>query len=147
MPPADAVRRSIVLPLAAEAAWEALADPDRLASWLADAVQGERLEPGAALTFFWRDGRVRHAVVEEVDRPVRLTFRWRAEGTDEPTRVELSLEELFPDAARTRLTVEESGLAALSVRGRELHVAPTTPRGPAMAAGPALAAGPVLVAA
>jgi uncharacterized protein YndB with AHSA1/START domain len=111
MPTHDHVSRSIVLPVPPEDAWDALTRPDELAEWLADEVVcDDDLEEGSEALLRWDDGQERVAVVESADEPRRLTFRWRADGTDDETLVEFTLVEL-PHG--TLLTVVESGFAAL----------------------------------
>ena len=109
MPTDDSVKRSIVLPVPPEEAWDALTRPSELAEWLADEVvcDGE-LEEGIEALLRWDDGQARVAVVEEADEPRRLTFRWRGDGTDDETRVEFTLVELprardVPHRRRVRL--------------------------------------------
>jgi uncharacterized protein YndB with AHSA1/START domain len=53
-------------------------------------------------------------VVEEVDEPERLVFRWSAADGDE-SQVSFDLVE---EAAGTRVTVVETGLTRRSVAGR-----------------------------
>jgi uncharacterized protein YndB with AHSA1/START domain len=111
MPTRDSVSRSIVLPVAPEQAWDALTRPGELAEWLADEVVCEDdLDEGSEALLRWDDGQQRLAVVEAADEPRRLTFRWRADGTADETRVEFTLVEL-PHG--TLLTVVESGFPAL----------------------------------
>jgi uncharacterized protein YndB with AHSA1/START domain len=111
MPTDDSVMRSIALPVPPEDAWKALTRPGELARWLADEVVCDAdLEEGSEALLRWDDGQERAAVVEEADEPSRLTFRWRAAGTDDETRVEFTLVEL-PQG--TLLTVIESGFAPL----------------------------------
>jgi uncharacterized protein YndB with AHSA1/START domain len=111
MPTRDHVSRSIVLPVPPEDAWDALTRPGELAEWLADEVVcDDDLEEGSQALLRWDDGQERVAVVEAAEQPRRLTFRWRAEGTDDETLVEFQLVEL-PEG--TLLTVSESGFTVL----------------------------------
>lgn len=75
--PAAAVHRAIVLPVSRERAWEAVTDADQLACWLADEVELEAREGGAA-RFAWEDGTTRVGVVDELTEQRRIAFRWRA---------------------------------------------------------------------
>ena len=77
--PAAAVHRAIVLPISREQAWEAVTDSEQLACWLADDVELELREGGAA-RFAWDDGTVRVGVVDEVAEQRRIAFRWRSDG-------------------------------------------------------------------
>jgi len=84
------VEREITLPGDPEAAWESVAD---LEGWFATEVEGE-IALGEVVRI---DGR--RAVIERLDAPERLTFRWL--GTD-PSRVDIALE---PDPATPNGTV------------------------------------------
>lgn len=77
--PAAAVHRAVVLPVPRERAWEAVTDPEQLACWLADEVELDAREGGAA-RFAWADGTVRVGVVDELAEQRRIAFRWRAGG-------------------------------------------------------------------
>lgn len=98
------VTRSAVIPASPEDVWEALTDPARLEDWFADEVEADGFEPDAEVVFRWDDSEERPAIVEEVDAPRRLTFRWRAGGDE--SHVAFSLE---PERAGTRVTVVETG--------------------------------------
>jgi uncharacterized protein YndB with AHSA1/START domain len=93
--------------------WEALTKAGELSAWFGAAVSGEVRKTGR-ITFRWEDGRERPAVIEELERPRRLAFRWlpferhrdgetRVVGTG---RVEISVEEV-PEGSR--ITVAERG--------------------------------------
>ena len=108
---ATSVRREVLLPLSPEELWPALSEPDRLAEWLAPEVRIE-LRPGGDAAFDWPDGS-RRAVVEEVDEPRRLSFRWwecgnaEGDGVAGESRVEFTLSEAD---GGTLLRVTETGL-------------------------------------
>jgi uncharacterized protein YndB with AHSA1/START domain len=132
MPTTDHIAREVVLPVAPEDAWDALVRPEELEAWLADEVDADGpLDEGSEAILRWADGDVRVAVVEDVDEPRRLAFRWSAEDDDESTLVELTLEEV-PDG--TLLRVVESGFASLSVEARTLRVQSAVGWGPRMQA-------------
>lgn len=105
---AASVTREVVLPVSPEELWPALTEPDRLAEWLAPDVKIDA-RPGGGAVFRWEDGS-RRAVIEEVEAPRRLAFRWAEVGDDgeaHPSRVEFTLEETEEG---TRLRVLETGL-------------------------------------
>ena len=99
-----AMRRRTVLPGGREEVWRALTDPGRLAEWFANEVELD-LRKGGRGIFRWDDGTERRATVEEVDEEHRLAFTWEEAG-DEPTRVEITLEDA--DGGGTEVTVVES---------------------------------------
>jgi len=120
----DRIERELVLAVPRERVWAALTEPAHLGAWFGTSAEVD-LRPGGALTFIWEAtdaaGGARHvnrAIIEVVDRPQRLVFRWRPFGgydtlplTEGPvTRVEFILDE-HPQG--TRLQVVESGFANL----------------------------------
>lgn len=74
--------------------WEAVTSPDQLAEWFAADVEGE-VVPGEVLRFTAPDGTERRALVERVDEPRELIFRWLPGSTDEepPSRVDITINE------------------------------------------------------
>jgi uncharacterized protein YndB with AHSA1/START domain len=131
--PAAAVHRAVVLPVSRERAWDAVTDPDQLASWLADEVE---LDPraGGAAAFRWDDGQARVGVVEECAERRRLAFRWwdADDASGEESLVELTLDDVEDG---TRVTVVEVRTAALRAGDARLAPAGTpSPWAPRMAA-------------
>jgi uncharacterized protein YndB with AHSA1/START domain len=119
--PAAAVHRAVVLPVSRERAWEAITDPEELSRWLADEVELDPRDGGAAV-FHWRDGGMRVGVVEECAERRRLAFRWsEVDGNGEESLVELTLDDV---EGGTRLTVLEVSLAA--VRRGDATLAPAS---------------------
>jgi uncharacterized protein YndB with AHSA1/START domain len=110
----DAIEREIHISAAIERVWEFLIDPQLLPRW----YPGASLEPrvGAAATFDCGAGSPYLGVVEEVEPPRRLVWRWCPAagvpvGEGPTTRVEIAL---FPQGDTTRVRIVESGFAALS---------------------------------
>ncbi len=88
---------SIVVEVPVEEAWEAVVDPDALSAWFGADVELEAAPLGKA-TFRFPDGSVRFAVVEEVDAPRRIAWRWWPAGDhSSATRVAVELEPLEAD--------------------------------------------------
>ncbi|HWH12172.1 MAG TPA: SRPBCC domain-containing protein [Solirubrobacteraceae bacterium] len=116
------VTRSLSIGAGAADVWDALVDPSRLEDWFADEVDAQdgELCPGSEVLFRWDDGTERVGVVQEVDAPRRLAFRW-ADGGGEETEVAFELAE---EPAGTRVTVVERGLTARSAAGRALSWGP-----------------------
>jgi len=108
------VRREVVLPVTPEELWPALTEAERLSEWFAPDVDIDA-RPGGAAVFRWEDG-ARRAVIEEVEAPRRLSFRWSDADADadghggevERSRVEFTLDEV---AEGTRLRVVETAAA------------------------------------
>ncbi len=130
----DRVERVEVFAVPREQVWRAITQPERLSEWFGATAVELELRPGGRVAFRDAQGLVRRALVEIVEPPARLVFRWlpfivssdgclqRAPGTT----VELVLEEL---AEGTRLTVVESHLPALyeTTPARPVFLQPTPP--------------------
>jgi uncharacterized protein YndB with AHSA1/START domain len=132
-----AIRRETILDAPREAVWERLASPDGLASWLADDVDLDAVEPGARGEVT-EDGERRHVTIEEVEPGRRVALSWCADG-GEPSLVELTLDDVDADDAepartRTRLVVVEIPLVTLRVATVTTVRAASASRGPQMAA-------------
>ncbi len=103
--PQRVVSRSVVVEAPVEEVWGALTDPSRLEDWFADEIDADEIEPDAEVVFRWHDGdEERRAVIEDVEAPRRLAFRWTARG--DQSRVVFELED---EALGTRVTVVETG--------------------------------------
>lgn len=102
--PAAAVHRAVVLPVSRADAWRAVTDPEALACWLADEVELDAREGGAA-RFVWEDGSARVGVVDELTEQRRIAFRWREDGGEEESIVELTLDDV---EGGTRVSVFEA---------------------------------------
>jgi uncharacterized protein YndB with AHSA1/START domain len=107
------VERVAQLPAPREDVWDALTRADRLSEWFGAEVIESDFRPGGRLVFRAGDGLIRRALVETVERPALLVFRWLAieEGPDGTTRpvpsttVEIRLAE---NGRGTELTVVET---------------------------------------
>jgi uncharacterized protein YndB with AHSA1/START domain len=95
--------KEVVLPVEAAEAWEAVTEPDALEAWLADEVELDLREGGAA-TFVLPGGEERSAIVEEVSPGERWSFWWWT-GDAPGSRVTV---ELAPAIGGTRVRVTES---------------------------------------
>jgi len=121
----DSIEREEILPVPPERVWTALTRADQLGAWFGTQASLD-LRPGGEVVFTW-DGStgprgVNRGVIETVEPPRRLAFRWQAGPSSAPmTRVEFTLES---HAQGTRLLVVESGFASLPAesRTRDSHV-------------------------
>src|SRR5437879_6262944 len=92
-----AVRREVVLPVDRETAWQALTNPEELATWLADEVELE-VAAGAEGWIRSGDGDRCPVTVEEVVEQRRVVLRW-SEPDGPVTVVELVLDDV-PEGTR-----------------------------------------------
>jgi uncharacterized protein YndB with AHSA1/START domain len=106
----DEVRRVLEIRTPRGRVWAALTQPEELVRWFSTERAEIDLRPGGAARFEWEDSSD-EAVVDVVDPPGRLVFRWRPAGLDRPyTTVSFTLEEI---PKGTRLTLVESGFSSL----------------------------------
>jgi uncharacterized protein YndB with AHSA1/START domain len=127
-----AVRRETVLDAPRDAVWALVADPEGLATWLADDVDLDAVEPGVSGTVT-EDGEPRHVTIEEVEEGRRVALSWCAPG-GEPSLVELTLDDEDDRGERTRMVVVEIPLVTLRVvAARTVHASRAAARGPQMA--------------
>jgi uncharacterized protein YndB with AHSA1/START domain len=106
----DEVRRVVEIRAPRERVWAALTRPEELVRWFPTERAEIDLRPGGDARFDWEDSSD-EAVVDVVEPPGRLVFRWRPKGLDRAyTTVSFTLEDA-PEG--TRLTLVESGFASL----------------------------------
>jgi uncharacterized protein YndB with AHSA1/START domain len=103
------IEREILIDAPIEVVWRIVTEPDQMTQWFADQVDLV-VEPGAHgyLQFGDQGGPV---VVEDVDPPTRLSFRWNHPSGQEPVPGNSMLVEFMLAAEEdgTRLRVTESG--------------------------------------
>jgi len=105
----DVVEREILIAAPPGLVWPALAHADGLSAWFGADARVD-LQPGGRGVFRWPDGAERPVVVEDVEPPRRLAFRWlpfqRTAGGDvvalPSTRVLITLDEV-PGGTRVRV--------------------------------------------
>lgn len=115
----DRIERSILIQASRERVWRALTNAEEFGSWFGVDLKGQTFAPGQRtrghITYpgyehLWFD-----VVVETLDPPTRMAFRWHPYPMDPavdythetPTLVSFTLEEA--PGQGTRLTVVESG--------------------------------------
>jgi uncharacterized protein YndB with AHSA1/START domain len=119
----DVVEREVTVSAPPGAVWPSVTQSDEVSAWFGADVQLE-VRPGGRGVFRWRDGTERHVVVEDVEPPRRLSFRWlpfqrTAAGeiaTLPSTRVEILLDEV-PGGTRVRV-VEQPAFSVGSTPAR-----------------------------
>jgi uncharacterized protein YndB with AHSA1/START domain len=109
------ITRSIDIKAPTNKVWAALTQADLIAQWFGDTAEFDA-SPGAVGVFGWA-GHGRHrVVVEHVDEPKTLVYRWSLDSDVDPapgnsTVVRFDLAEID---GGTRLTVLETGFEELS---------------------------------
>lgn len=106
----DRIERDLLIRAPIERVWTVLTDPAYVARWFGDKAEID-LRPGGAAVFGWSGHGDGHAVVERVEPPRELAFRWAREAgvpvdAGDSTLVELSLSVVD---GGTRLRLVESG--------------------------------------
>jgi len=106
----DTLTRQIEIRASRERVWAALTEADQLLRWFPTHEAYVDLRVGGAMRFAW-DQSVDEAVIDVLEPPSRLTFRWRPAGINRPyTTVTFVLEQ---EGDLTRVTLTESGFATL----------------------------------
>lgn len=113
----DQIERSIEILAPRQQVWTALTTAEAIGTWFGNGATID-LRPGGNFTLDFPGYPTTHARVVAVEPPAFFAFRWQAVGSDPAapvesgpsTLVEFSLAET---AAGTRVTVVESGFAAL----------------------------------
>jgi uncharacterized protein YndB with AHSA1/START domain len=80
----DEVRRELKIQVPRARVWAALTKPDELVRWFPTQRAEIDLRPGGEALFQWEDA-TGEAVVDVVEPPSRLVFRWRPAGAVRPT--------------------------------------------------------------
>jgi len=101
--------------------WPAISTSDGLEAWLGGEVEIDA-RPGRSVLVRWPDGSTSRGLVERVEPPHRIVFRWRRlEGAGlglqvgEPTRVEISLTAETGDASRIEIVESAAPMPAAPV--------------------------------
>jgi uncharacterized protein YndB with AHSA1/START domain len=104
------ITRSIDINAPADKVWAAITQPDLIAQWFGETCEFDPT-PGGSGTFGWSEHGTFRVVVEHVDAPKTLIYRWARESDVDPvpgnsTVVRFDLTEV---AGGTRLTLLETG--------------------------------------
>ena len=110
------ITRSIDISAPVDKVWRAITEPELIAQWFGDTAEFDAT-PGAPGAFGWRDhGGAFRIVVEQVDKPKTLVYRWAREFGVDPvpgnsTLVRFDLTEID---GGTRLDLLETGFEELA---------------------------------
>lgn len=116
----DEIVRTVQIKASPQRVWRVRTGADLVSQWFGDRTSFH-LRPGGATELWWRERGTFHTVVETVDEPKTFAYRWCLDA-DTPVAEGASTLVTFtltPDGAVTRLTVTESGFAALPAEVRE----------------------------
>jgi len=110
----DLIEREILIEASRERVWAVLTQAKHVAGWFGDSAEID-LRPGGKAAFGWTQYGTHRAVIERVDEPNLLSYRWARDTDVEPaegasTLVEFTLTEVF---AGTLLRVVDTGFASL----------------------------------
>ncbi len=108
------ITRSIDIKASTAKVWAALTEPGLIAQWFGDTAEFDAT-PGGVGAFGWKDHGTFRVLIEHVDRPKTLVYRWARDIDADPvpgnsTVVRFDLAEID---GGTRLTVLETGFEAL----------------------------------
>lgn len=110
----DRIEREIMIDAPLEVVWTVVTAPEHVGSWFSDSAELD-LRAGGKGLLTWNGHGSFPLLVEEVDPPRSVAYRWARPAGVEPrtgnsTLVEFTLSE---EGERTRLRVVESGFAGL----------------------------------
>jgi uncharacterized protein YndB with AHSA1/START domain len=88
----ESVTREVFLDADPSEVWDAVTSPEQLEEWFGGQAQGE-IAPGELVRFTTPDGAERRAVIERMDEPRELIFRWLPTADEPPSRVDITIDE------------------------------------------------------
>ena len=88
----DDVAREVFLDADPDEVWQAVTSPDQLADWFGAEIDGD-IAPGEIVRFTQPDGTQRRALIERMDEPRELVFRWLPRVDESPSRVDITIDE------------------------------------------------------
>jgi uncharacterized protein YndB with AHSA1/START domain len=116
------IEREVLIPAPVDRVWRVLTTAEHIRSWYAFGGAEVELRTGGALRFRWDERGEFHARVEVLEPLSRFGFRLAAHPDAQPRKEgESTLVEftLSPEGEGTRLTVTETGIAALDIPDSE----------------------------
>lgn len=108
------VTRTVDIEAPRHVVWAALTDPALLSQWFGEHAEID-LRPGGTATFHFEGYGDYLAIVEEVDEPNAVAYRWAQDANTEPTLTNSTVARftLHDVPIGTRLTVREMGWETL----------------------------------
>ena len=118
---AFAVRRSITIQAPMDRVWEAITDARHIAAWFGQSAVLDTVAVGAGGVFSFDGFGDFPVLIEELEPPRLIAYRWSNDNASavDPARVSLERSTVFrftlePAGAGTRLTVVETGFDSLA---------------------------------
>jgi uncharacterized protein YndB with AHSA1/START domain len=114
------IERAIVIDAPVAVVWRTITEPDQIARWFADRVELDLRPGGNGALFFDKNNLTAPLVVERVEPPTLFSFRWCHPDGQQPLHGNSTLvafELVAETDSRTKLTVSETGLDAMTVSG------------------------------
>jgi uncharacterized protein YndB with AHSA1/START domain len=116
-----AVRRTVTIAAPIEKVWAAITDAEHIARWFPQAAVLDEVAVGARGTFTFEGYGDFPVLIEELDPPRMIAYRWSNDNAHAvaPDQVDLDHSTVFrftlePFAGGTQLTVVETGFDTLS---------------------------------
>ncbi len=88
----ESVTREVFLDAEPSDVWDAVTSPEQLADWFGAQPDGD-IAPGELVRFTSPDGTESRAIIERMDEPRELIFRWLPTGDEPPSRVDITIDE------------------------------------------------------
>jgi uncharacterized protein YndB with AHSA1/START domain len=117
----DRIEREVLIDASRERVWAVLTEAEHIARWFGDQAEID-LKPGGRAVFGWSEYSATHeAVIEEVDPPSFLSYRWTHKADGDTAEGNLTLVEftLTEVPTGTLLQVVETGFTSLHVSPAE----------------------------
>jgi uncharacterized protein YndB with AHSA1/START domain len=116
----DSIEHVVIIAAPPSAVWNALTDASQLEQWYAPGCRWDvpALVPGGVVSFFNTETDVQRAHVEAAADSRELTLSWEIL----PDKPEIRIRNSFllePDGSATKVTISQSGYAALPAAERE----------------------------
>ena len=115
------VRRTITIQAPMDRVWEAITDARHIAAWFGQSAVLDAVAVGAGGVFSFDGFGDFPVLIEELEPPRLIAYRWSNDNTSavDPTRVSLERSTVFrftlePAGSGTQLTVVESGFDSLA---------------------------------
>jgi uncharacterized protein YndB with AHSA1/START domain len=122
------VRRTVTIAAPIEKVWAAVTEPEHISRWFGQAAVFDDLAVGASGSLTWDDYGTLAVLIEELDPPRAIAYRWSNESGNaiegdhvDPEHSTVFRFTLEPVDSGTQLTVVESGFDTLSTPAESME--------------------------